>query len=201
DMSKLSDVTWPSVIAQDSHRVVFDVMLARAFDLFLGFANEMMNQARNIRCSMSKRGSINCQHSNSIKEVLAKTAGIHFLPKVAIGRRDDSHINGHFRATTDWPKRAFLKHTQQFYLTRRGHLADFVKKNSSHMRGLEKAFPFLVRAREGAALVTEEFRFEQRLSKGTAVNRDERLRCSRAVFMNSACDQLLACAGLTGDQN
>src|SRR5258707_9793219 len=108
-MPKLADITGPSVITQDGHSVTIDFVLPWAFDLFLGFAHEMMNQSWYIACSMSKRWSINCQHRNSIKEILAEATRIHFLCQIAIGRRYDSHINRCFSATTDRSEGAFLQ--------------------------------------------------------------------------------------------
>ncbi len=93
DMPKLADITGPPVIAQDGHSVPFDFVLPWAFDLFLGLAQEMMNQTWNIGSSVPKRWSINCQYCNSIKEILTEATSIHFLCQIAIGRRYDSHIN------------------------------------------------------------------------------------------------------------
>src|SRR5206468_3884634 len=66
DMPKFADISGPSVIAQDGHSVTIDFVLTWAFDLFLGFAHEMMNQTWNIGSSVPKRWSINCQYCNSI---------------------------------------------------------------------------------------------------------------------------------------
>src|SRR5438128_8955900 len=41
DMPKLADITGPSVIAHDGHSVPVDFVSPWAFDLFLGFAQEM----------------------------------------------------------------------------------------------------------------------------------------------------------------
>ena len=63
--------------------------------------------------------------------------------------------------------------------------------------------PFLLRrgARKGAADVPEQLGFEERFGNGRAVHLDERHVALRAARVNGARDQLLAGAGLAGDQD
>ena len=56
------------------------------------------------------------------------------------------------------------------------------------------------RAGEGAALVAEEFAFEQLLGDGRAVHGQERLRAAVAVMINRARHQFLARAAFAGDE-
>src|SRR6185369_11429144 len=59
----------------------------------------------------------------------------------------------------------------------------------------------LRRAGERALLVSEELALEQRLRKGGAMNRDERLVLARALLVDRARDQLLAGAGLAAHEH
>ena len=56
------------------------------------------------------------------------------------------------------------------------------------------------RAGECAALVTEEFAFEQLFRNGGAIDREKRLLISIAVMINGAGNKLLARAAFTGDE-
>ena len=67
----------------------------------------------------------------------------------------------------------------------------------------ERELALLVRRRAGerAAHVPEQLRFEQRFRDGGAVHLDERHVALRAAIVNRAGDQLLAGAGLAGDEH
>src|SRR5690606_29502045 len=92
-------------------------------------------------------------------------------------------------------------HAQQPGLQRRGHVADLVEKQRASVRLLEAATALRVRARERAPLMSEQLGFEQLARYGGCVQSDERLARARAVLVQSAGDELLARAGLTGDQH
>ena len=94
------------------------------------------------------------------------------------------------------PERALLQHAQQLDLRRRHHLGDFVEEQRAAVRELEHAGPAIVRAGEGALLVTEDLALEQRLRNRRAVDGDERERRPRAQLVDRLRDELLAGARL-----
>ena len=96
---------------------------------------------------------------------------------------------------------ALLQHSQQLALQRVGKLAHFVEEDRSSVGELEPAFLLRHGASERAALVPEQFAFEQRLREGGAIDRDKRLSRARAVEMNRACRQFLAGTGFAGDED
>ncbi|MCZ7682170.1 MAG: hypothetical protein M5U28_26615 [Sandaracinaceae bacterium] len=67
------------------------------------------------------------------------------------------------------------------------------------MRGLEGADALPVRAGEGAALVPEELRLDERVADGAAVHHHEGLAGARAVIVDGPRRQLLARAGLADE--
>ena len=69
------------------------------------------------------------------------------------------------------------------------------------VRDLEEALLVGVRAGEGAALVPEELALEQRVGERRAVLGDEALILARARVVDRAGHQVLAGAGLAGDQH
>ena len=93
------------------------------------------------------------------------------------------------------------KHAQQLGLRSRRHLAGLVQKQRAFVGGLEQTLAGAVGAGERAALVAEQFAFEQGLGEGGAIDRDERLGGARAAAMDRAGDQFLAGAGLARDQH
>ena len=56
-------------------------------------------------------------------------------------------------------------------------------------------------AGEGAFLIAEQFRFDQRLGQGAAIYFDERLLRSWRVVVNGMSDELFAGAGFAPDQD
>src|SRR3954454_19028704 len=69
------------------------------------------------------------------------------------------------------------------------------------MRLLEAALTGADRAGERAAHMSEEFRLEQRLRNGTAVESHEAVGSPRAVVVNGPGDHFFAGARLTGHQD
>ena len=59
----------------------------------------------------------------------------------------------------------------------------------------------LIRTGKGASLVAEELGRYQRRGSDSAVHPGENQPGSMRPLVNRACDQLLSCATLTGDQN
>ncbi len=66
---------------------------------------------------------------------------------------------------------------------------------------LEEAGLVAIGAREAAAHVPEELRFEQRVGQTRAVEGDERRGGARAPLMDQSSDDFLADSGLSGDEN
>ena len=80
-------------------------------------------------------------------------------------------------------------------------MPDFVEEQRALVRLLEPSLPVADGAGERAAHVAEELRLEQRFGNRAAVERDEPMRAARAVVVDRARDDLLAGAGLAGDEN
>ena len=96
----------------------------------------------------------NCQAKIKI---LAESAGCDSVLQVGIGRRDDASISLKLLAPPNSLECLFLQKPEQFYLNRRGQVADFVKEQRAAGCGLDEALALHVCSREGAFLVAEEF--------------------------------------------
>ena len=80
-------------------------------------------------------------------------------------------------------------------------LADLIEENRAAVRLLESADPAFVRAGKRAALVTEQFAFEQLRRKRRAMHRDEFRLVPPAQIVNRVRGQLLARAAFAFDQD
>ena len=103
--------------------------------------------------------------------------------------------------TTDAVILAVLQHAQQTHLQIRRHIADFVQEQRAAFGLLKATLSCGLRAGERAALVAEQFRFEQIFRDRRRVDRDERLAFAQTVFVQRARDQLFACAGFACDEH
>ena len=94
-----------------------------------------------------------------------------------------------------------LQHAQNLGLNRGAHVADFVEEQAAAVGLLEAADALAIGAGEGALLVSEQLRLEQRLGKRRAVHLDEVPRRAMRVVMDRAGDELLAGARFAADQH
>src|SRR5690606_35025725 len=95
----------------------------------------------------------------------------------------------------------FLQGPEQAYLHARRHLTDLVEEKRPSVGEHEFAGAIDERTGEGAANVSEEFRFNQAFRERPAVYRNEGAGKTLALFMNEACEALLAGAAFARDQN
>ena len=94
-----------------------------------------------------------------------------------------------------------LQDPENLGLDRGAHVADFVQEQAAAVGLLEAADSLAIGAGEGALLVAEQLRLEQRLGQRRAVHFDEVARRAVRVVMNRAGDELLARARLAPDQH
>src|SRR5690349_10123074 len=134
-------------------------------------------------------------------EILAEDAALDALLEILVGGSDHAHVDLDRRLPAHAIELAFGQHAQQSRLQRRRHIADFVEEQRAEVGLLEAAAALRIRARERTLLVTEQLGLEQLGRNRRRVQGDERFRLARAVFMQRARDELLAGAGLAGDQH
>ena len=81
------------------------------------------------------------------------------------------------------------------------HLADLVEEDGAALGDFDQPLLVRVGAGERAAHVAEQLGLEQRLRHGAAVDGDERMLAPQRVEVHRARDQVLAGAGLAGDEH
>ena len=119
----------------------------------------------------------------------------------AIGRRDDARVNAARQVFPDSPHLAVLQHAQQLGLSASGQLPYFVQEQSPAVGFLEETRPLSHGARERAAGMTEELRFDEFVRDGRAVDRAEAPVPPRAEPMDRSRHELFAAAALAKNQD
>ena len=114
---------------------------------------------------------------------------------------DDAHVGLDRGAAADRGVFALLQHPQQAGLRLHRHVADFVEEQRAALGLLEAARGAGVGAGECAALVAEQFRFDEIARDRRHVDGDEGAVAPLAVVVQRARDQFLAGAGLAGDHH
>ena len=117
-----------------------------------------------------------------------------------MGRRQYAHIDLNRFGAAHGANLVLLQDAQQLYLQAHRHVADFVEQQGAAIGGLEQAFVIARGAGERTFHVTKQFRLEQVLGHGAAIDRDKCLVLARTRTMNGSRQQFLAGAALAGDQ-
>ena len=108
---------------------------------------------------MSPRRSreFDADHVEPIVQVLPEVAVAHGLLQVAVGGADRAEVHVHVAGAAHPRELLGLEHTQQIDLRFLRDRTHFVQKHSPAVGQLELALAAILRAREGAFLVAEQF--------------------------------------------
>ena len=176
-----------------------------ALDVPVQFAvhagEEVFQQQGNIVDPLAQRRDADRQHVQAVEEVLPEAAGGGQGLQVLIGGGDDADIAMNRGVAPDALELLFLQQPQQFRLRARRHIAHLVHEDRAAVGLLEFADAPPVGARESAALVAEQFAFQQRFRDGGAVDRQERGLAAAAVLVDRPGHQFLAGPALAEDQH
>ncbi|OEZ82486.1 hypothetical protein JAB5_17410 [Janthinobacterium sp. HH103] len=145
------------------------------------------------------------QHGQAVEQVGAEASFADALLQVAMRGADDAHVDGDGPRAAHAHHFALFQHAQQPRLQGQRHFADFVEEQGAVVGRFEQprmAAP--ARAREGPILVAEQFRFQQGLGDGAAIDGDKgpvRAQAARAFPVDGLRHQFLAAARLALDQD
>ena len=141
------------------------------------------------------------QAIQAVVQIGTEAALGHHVAQVAVGGADDVHVHVHLPRGPQRRHAALLQHAQQPRLQGQRHVSDFIQEQRSAVRLHDLAHTALAAcAREGALLVAEQFRLDQRLGNRRAIDGHERLPGARPVVVDGAGQQFFARARLTQDQ-
>src|SRR5262245_18018118 len=127
-----------------------------------------------------------------VVEILAKCALAHQRSQVTVRSGDHAGTRWNGSCPAEPLELTFLQDSQELWLQLQSKLADLVQEYAAVLRELETTRPPRGRAREGAALVPEQFALEQRGRQRRAIDRDERRGRACAKVVNGARDAFLA---------
>jgi len=136
-----------------------------------------------------------------VVEVLAEMPGLDHRRQVAIGRRDQPHVDPQRSRAAQALELVLLQDAQDLRLRARAHVADLVEEQGAAVRLLEAADPLFVSAGERTLFVTEQFGLEQVLLQRRAIHFHEVPRRAQRVVMDGAGNQLLTSAGFAANQH
>ena len=162
---------------------------------------EVRGERGQILDPLAERGDHDREHGEPVEQVLAELARLDHRGEVAVGRRDDPHVDAERLDPADPEQLAVLDHAEQPHLDGLAELADLVEEERPEVGLLEPPLALRDRAGEGAALVTEQLGVDELGGHRTAVDAQERLVATLRALVDRAGDDLLAGARLAEQQD
>ncbi len=150
---------------------------------------------------LGQRRGTNEKDRQTVVEVGAEGAFLGVLGKRAMGGGNNTHVDLESLVVAHPLQLAALDEAKQLRLQGQRHLTDLVEKERAAVGGLDASHPALHRAGKGAAGVSEELRFEQRLGNGRAINGDKWFAASQGEAVQRFGDQFLARPGRPFNKN
>jgi len=136
-----------------------------------------------------------------MQQVITKRLGLHHATEIARGGGDHAHINGHLLGAPDAEEASGLERPQQLALQLEIEVADVIEVERAAGREFEESELALLCARIGSLLHTKEFELESRFLKAGAIDGNERPRRPASLGVQEPRHQVLAGAGLAGDEH
>src|SRR5262249_41246165 len=156
---------------------------------------EVRDQQREVGRPYAQRWHLDREDVQPVEEVWPEDALVHRRFQVAIGGGNDSYVDLHWPRRADPLELALLKHPEKRELGVRWQVADLVEEDGAAVGKLESAGASLERAGEGALLVTEQLRGDQRGRDSRTVDAHEGARGPRRSLVDRPSDELLAGTG------
>src|SRR5512134_97095 len=170
-------------------------------ELARALREKMPRQRGNILAALAQRGQAEANDVQPVKEIFAEPPLRDARLEVVVGGGDDAHVGLHGLMAAHAVEVPVRQHPQQPRLQLGRHVADLVEKERAPLRLLEAPAPLRLRPRERAALVAEKLRLEQLARDGRGIDCNERPGRARTVTVQRARHELLAGAGLPGDED
>ena len=163
--------------------------------------DEVVHQQRNVFAAFAQRRQLDTKHVEPIEKIWAEVTVFDQRLQVFVRRGDTAEIHIDLLVAADAHDLALLQNAQQVGLRLQADVADLVEEYRSAVGNLELALLAILRARERAFFVAEQFALQQRLRQRAAVDRHHRMETPRAGGMDGARHHFLAGAALAGDEH
>ena len=158
-------------------------------------------QERDVLAPLAQRRQRHREDVEPVEEVLAEPPGRHLGLEVAVGGGDDADVHRQRHVLADPADLLLLQDPVELDLHRQRQVADLVEEDGAAVGLLEEAALQAGRAGEGAAGVAEELALHELGRQGAAVDRHEAAVLAGAPGVDGPGRQLLAGAGLAGEQH
>ena len=155
----------------------------------------------NVVRSLAQRRYVHGKHIQPVVQIAAEQAVGDHLLEIAIGGRDQPHVNPLRPGAPQPLELLLLQRAQQLRLNLRRNVPGFVEKQRAAVGELQAADLAAGRAGKRAPLVSEELAFDQRCRKRRQVQAHERPIAARAEVVDGAREHLFARAGLATNQD
>ena len=162
---------------------------------------QMFGERQDVGGAFAQGGHLDGEHAEAEVEVFAEGAGGDGAGEVGVGERDQARVDGERFGAAEALEAALFEHAQKFRLRGRGEGGDFVENDGAgagHFQAAELAFDG---SGEGAALVAEQFGFDQFLRQAGAIDFQVGRVASRAELVDEAREMVFAGAALAGDEH
>jgi len=164
-------------------------------------AAKQLREQQDVLASLAKRWQVKGYDLQPVIQIFPELAFADQRLNAAVGGGDETDVDAPIARLADSSDRVGLQGAQKLGLQRRGQIGDLVQKERAPVGRREHAGLVIGRPAEGAPRVSKQLRFEQLRRHGTAIQRNER---PGAVFQGRVyvvCEEVLARAGLTGQEN
>ncbi len=162
---------------------------------------QMLGEQDHVAPALAQRRKAKGEDGESVVEILAEAALADGGLQIGVGGADDPRVGRLGMRAAQAPDRALLDDGQQLGLERLRQEPDLVQEDRALVRGLEEPGLCASCVGEGAPLVAEQLRLEQRLRNRRAVERHEGAGRARAGAVEHAGHQPLAAPGLAFQQD
>src|SRR3990167_6273865 len=121
----------------------------------------MCNQQGNVFLALAQRWNMDRHYIQPVKQVFPKFPTAHCNLQVFVGCCQDTHINLNHLCSSYPLQLLFLQDTQEFRLSMRMHVSDFIQKNSSFICHFEEPLFGLCCPCERPFFISKQFAFNE----------------------------------------
>src|SRR6185503_15096571 len=162
---------------------------------------EVRRQRGDVVASLAKRHESDWKYVQTVEEILAESPLADHHLEIPVRRGQDSHVGASHLLAADPNVDMVLEEAKELHLRALRQFADLVQEDCSAVGHLEASGLRPDGPGEGAPLVPEEFRLEERLGERAAIDRDERRLGPPARDVDRLREHLLAGAALAQEKD
>ena len=193
---QLAYIARPMIVLQHFNGVRAETEIGWSPDIFV-LIQEVLGEDEDVISPFPERWDVNVHHVEAVIQVFSEGAILHLFKEILIGGGNDPYVYLQGAGRANSIERAFLDDPQQFYLHGRAHFRNLVQEEGAAVGNFQD--PGLARNGPGerAFLMPEQFRFQQSVGKGGAIDHHKFSLASRSNFMDESRYKFFARAALS----